>query len=76
MLLYGLVFWLLTWMVAATVVLQLVLTLLAGEPNAEMLRLASLLSRYTSEVIDFLTFVSDRLPFPVSPLPDPNRPVR
>jgi hypothetical protein len=70
MVVFALTFWILTWILAVTVIAQLVLTLLGGAPNPELLRFGNGLSRYCSQVIEFLTFVTDKPPFPFAPWPD------
>jgi hypothetical protein len=70
MLVFALTFWILTWILAVTVIAQLVLTLLGGAPNPELLRFSNGLSRYVSQVIEFLTFITDKPPFPFAPWPD------
>ena len=70
MVVFALTFWILTWILAVTVIAQLVLTLLGGAPNPELLRFSNGLSRYISQVIEFLTFITDKPPFPFAPWPD------
>jgi hypothetical protein len=48
-----------------------VLTLLAGRPNIELARFGAGLANYSRQSIEFLTFVSDRIPFPFSEWPAP-----
>ena len=72
MLVFGVTFWIMTWILAATVIAQLILTLLAGQPNPELLRFSKGISRYIAQVAEFLTFVIDKPPFPFTPWPDPN----
>jgi Domain of unknown function (DUF4389) len=69
MLAFGVVFWILTWVVAVTVIAQLVLTLLAGQGNPDLLRFSAGLSRYITQVLEFLTFLTEKLPFPFAPWP-------
>jgi uncharacterized RDD family membrane protein YckC len=69
MVILALVFWILCWMLAITVLVQLVLTLLAGRPNVDLVRFGASLAAYSRQVIEFLTFVSDRVPFPFSDWP-------
>ena len=76
MIVFALVFWILCWMLAVTAVLQLVLTLLGGRPNGDLVRFGAALAVYSREVIEFLTFVSDRLPFPFSEWPSPTGPMQ
>ena len=69
MVILALVFWILCWTLAITVIVQLVLTLLAGRPNADLVRFGASLAAYSAQVIEFLTFVSNRVPFPFSEWP-------
>ena len=70
MLVFALTFWILTWILAVTAIAQLILTLLAGTPNPELLQFSQGLSRYVSQVIEFLTFLTEKPPFPFAPWPD------
>jgi hypothetical protein len=72
MLLFAIAFWILIWVLAVTVIAQLLLTLLGGECNAELLKFSKGLSSYTAQVIEFLTFLTDRPPFPFAAWPDRN----
>jgi len=74
MVVFAVTFWILTWVLVATVVTQLILTLLAAQPNPDLLRFSRGLSRYMSQVIDFLTFQTDKAPFPFAAWPDLNTP--
>jgi hypothetical protein len=69
MVLFGIVFWLLTWTLAVVTLLQLVLRLVNGRPQAEVARFGAGLGRYAREIIEFLTFVTDVLPYPFRPWP-------
>ncbi len=69
MILFAVVFWILCWTLAVTAILQLVLRLVSGQPNADVARFGAGLGRYARQVIEFLTFSSDRLPFPFSEWP-------
>ncbi len=69
MLLFGVVFWILTWTLAVATLLQLLLRLINGRPHAEVARFGSALARYSRELIDFLTFATDRMPYPFAPWP-------
>jgi Domain of unknown function (DUF4389) len=70
MIAFAITFWILTWVLAVTVIAQLVLTLLAGQPNPELLKLSKGISRYISQVVEFLTFLTEKPPFPFAPWPD------
>ncbi len=69
MIVFALVFWILSWTLAVTALVQLVLTLLAGGRNADMARFGAGLAMYSRQIIEFLTFVDDRLPFPFGEWP-------
>jgi hypothetical protein len=70
MVLFAIAFWMLIWVLAVTVIAQLILTLLGGQRSAELLRFGKGLSSYISQVVEFLTFLTDRPPFPFAPWPD------
>lgn len=74
MVVFALTFWIVMWVLAVTVVAQLILTLLAGQANPDLLRFSTGLSRYISQVVEFLTFLTEKPPFPFAPWPDPNLP--
>ncbi len=69
MLLFGVVFWILTWTLAVAALLQLLLRLINGRPHAQVALFGSALARYSRELIDFLTFATDRMPYPFAPWP-------
>lgn len=66
MLFFAVVFWLACWVLAASALLQLVLTVLGGRPNADLARFGVALARYCRQVIEFLLFATDIMPFPFS----------
>ena len=72
MIAFAIAFWILTWVLAVTVIAQLILTLLAGQANPELLKLSKGLSRYIAQVVEFLTFLTDKPPFPFAPWPERN----
>jgi len=72
MLAFAVTFWVMTWVLAVTVIAQLILTLLGGELNQELLHFGGGLSRYILQVVDFLLFLTDKPPFPFAPWPDRN----
>ncbi len=71
---YALLFLLLLWALGSVLVvltvLQLILRLGGGEPNAALVRAGRGLARYVAEVIRFLCGDSMRVPFPFSDWPD------
>jgi len=46
-----------------------VLRLLSGRPNAELSRFGAALGAYARQVIEFLTFVTETVPYPFAPWP-------
>ena len=69
MVLFAVIFWILVWVLAVTAVLQLVLRLVNGRPHQELARFGAALGRYAREVIEFLTFATESVPYPFSPWP-------
>jgi cytochrome b len=67
MLLFALVFWVwvVCWVLALTALAQLLIRLLAGSVNPELARFGARLARYTQQIIEYLTFATDRVPYPV-----------
>jgi hypothetical protein len=69
MVLFAVIFWILVWVLAVTSVVQLVLRLVNGRPQPELMRFGTGLGRYAREVIEFLTFATESVPYPFSPWP-------
>ncbi len=69
MVLFAIVFWILTWTLAVVAILQIVLRLVNGRPHAEVTRFGAGLGRYARHIIEFLTFVTEIVPYPISPWP-------
>jgi len=69
MLLFAVVFWILCWTLAVTTLVQLFLRLVNGRPHPEVARFGAGLARYAHDLIEYLTFVTDSLPYPFSPWP-------
>lgn len=68
--LFGFVFWILCWALAITTIAQLVLSLVSQRANADLTRFGAGLGTYAKQLIEFLTFNSERLPFPFSDWPN------
>ncbi len=49
--------------------IQFVLSLLNGAPNARLQRVGFSLGRYLQQLVNFLSFASEELPFPFSDWP-------
>jgi hypothetical protein len=69
MLLFAFVFWVVSWVLLVTALAQLLVRVLSGRPSAELVRFGQALARYTAQVVEYLTFVTDRVPYPVGVLP-------
>ncbi len=69
MLLFGVVFWILCWILGATTIVQLIVRLLNGRPNPDLVRFGAALARYARQVIEFLTFVTELTPYPFAAWP-------
>jgi len=69
MLLFALVFWIVCWILALTAIAQLLVRLLSGRASPELARFGGGLARYTKEVVEYLTFATDRVPYPVGEFP-------
>jgi uncharacterized protein DUF4389 len=69
MLLFAVVFWIVTWVLAVTAIAQLLVRLLSGKASAELTRFGGGLARYTMQIVEYLTFVTDRVPYPVGEFP-------
>jgi Domain of unknown function (DUF4389) len=69
MVMFAVVFWVLCWILAATTVVQLIVRLLNGRPNPDLTRFGASLARYTRQVIEFLTFVTELTPYPFTAWP-------
>lgn len=69
MLLFALVFWIASWVLAVTAVAQLMVRILSGRPSPELVRFGGGLARYTAQIVEYLTFVTERVPYPVGEFP-------
>lgn len=50
-------------------VIQFVVMLLAGKPNARLVTFGRSLGRYLQQIVNFLTFATEEMPFPFSNWP-------
>ena len=65
MLLFAVVFWIVCWVLALTALAQLLIRLLSGGVSPELARFGSRLGRYTQQIVEYLTFATDRVPYPI-----------
>jgi hypothetical protein len=67
---FALVFWVLGWTLALTALGQLLMCAFnGGRPSSELTRLGAGLGAYARQIIEFLTFAGDQVPYPFSPWP-------
>lgn len=71
MVVFAVVFWIVCWTLAITAIAQLALTLLGGRPNPDLVRFGAGLASYSRQIIEFLTFASERIPYPFTEWPTP-----
>ncbi len=69
MLLFAVVFWILGWTLAVTAIVQIVVRVLNGRPQAELARFGASLAAYAHQVIEYLTFASETVPWPFADWP-------
>lgn len=69
MLLFAIAFWIVCWVLAVTAIAQLLVRLLSGRPSLELARFGGGLARYTRQIVEYLTFATDRVPYPVGEFP-------
>jgi hypothetical protein len=69
MLLFAIVFWIVSWTLAVAAIVQLLVRVSTGHPSAELTRFGGSLARYTSQIIEYLTFVTERVPYPMGEFP-------
>ena len=69
MLLMGFAYQITGTLVLIVTMIQFVIKLLSGAPNEQLLSFGHSLGRYLQQIVDFLTFVSEEIPFPFSHWP-------
>lgn len=69
MLLFTVVFWIVSWTIALTAIAQLLVRILSGRTSVELARFGGGLARYTERIIEYLTFVTERVPYPIGEFP-------
>lgn len=68
--LFAIVFEIVQAVVGVVAVVQFVLRVATGHPNGRLRTLGGHLGRYVREVVAFLTFESDAIPYPFGPWPE------
>lgn len=69
MLLFAVVFWIVSWTLAVTAIAQLLARIFSGRASIELARFGGGLARYTRQIIEYLTFVTERVPYPIGKFP-------
>jgi hypothetical protein len=69
-LMYTILFSLVQFITTISLLVQWVLVLFAGEPNARLRHFTKGLNRYTYEIMEFINFNSETRPFPLSDWPE------
>lgn len=69
MLLMALAYQLSGTVICCVTVIQFVVALLSGTPNVNLIVFGRSLGTYLKQIVDFLTFASEVVPFPFSPWP-------
>ena len=58
--------------IAAIVLFQFLATLFTGTPNDRLLSFSETLTRYVYQILQFVTYTSDYLPYPFGTWPEPS----
>ena len=69
MILFGVIFYFGQFVVALVAVVQFLHKLLNGAPHARLKVFGAGLATFYREIVDFLSYQSERIPFPFSPWP-------
>jgi len=69
MLLFIVIFHIAEFVIGAVVLLQFLFTLVTGQTNARLLRLGQSLSEYVYQILRFLSFNTEDMPYPFSDWP-------
>jgi hypothetical protein len=72
MLLFVVIYHIAEFVVGAVVLLQFIFTLVSGDTNARLLRFGQSLSLYIYQMLRFLSFNSEDMPFPFNDWPSAN----
>ena len=74
MILFGVIAYVVLWLVFFASVLQLIVFLVTAKPNPELRHFNREAARYLGIVVRFLLFLDDAKPFPFSPFPAESEP--
>ena len=71
--LFGFIYWIASWVMAAVAVVQAGWTLLTSRPNEALRRFGAALAEYLREIALFATYNAEDMPYPFREWPDPYR---
>ena len=74
MILFGVVFNIVAWLVAIVALFQFVHTLFTGEANQRVLGFSASLGAYIEQLVDYLIYQTERKPFPFAEWPSTRPP--
>lgn len=69
MLLFAVVFWIVSWTLAVTALAQLAVRIFSGRVSPELVRFGAGLGRYTKQLVEYLTCVTEHVPYPIGEFP-------
>ena len=69
MVLFAIIFIVATWLAAAIVILQFIVVLVTGDTNSNLQNLGSSMGIYLHNIVDYLSYNNDDLPFPFADWP-------
>ncbi len=69
MILFALIYWVVEFIIAAVVVFQFIAVLITRKPNDALLELGQSMSTYVYQILRFLTYNSNRHPYPFAAWP-------
>jgi hypothetical protein len=69
MIAFGVVGWIVQYIIWAIAVIQVILTFAMGAPNQNLLRLGGGLSAFLYHILRFLTYTTEEKPYPFTPWP-------
>jgi hypothetical protein len=66
---YGIVFYVLFWIIWLVVIFQFIMKVITGGLNENVMNFSGGLTRYAYQILNYVTFQSEERPWPFSPWP-------